>query len=713
MKLNVRIVRYYLLLLLCIAGFNFSRAQTKVVHLYIGDTMVNFTGKQRMAITVNGSIPGPELHFTEGDTAEIYVHNTLGTETSVHWHGLILPNEMDGVPYLTTAPIKAKQTARYTFPLVQHGTYWYHSHTGLQEQIGLYGAFIIHEKQEKYSEKTLILSDWSDEMPMQIDRSLHAATDWYNVRKGAAQSYGEAIRDGYLGTKLLSEWKRMHAMDVSDVFYDAYLVNGRRNSRATEFAKGDTVRLRVINGSSSTYYWLQFAGGPVQVIANDGADVVPVEVDRLIVGVSETYDVLVILPENKTFEFRATSEDRIGKASYFLGAGDTVFAPTWGRLHYFEGMIMMNDMMRMDGNMKSMKMHMQNQIMDMNTVMYPEYLSPTDSGSHPYHYGIPKTLNYNMLRSPENTVFPDTGEWKEFNFTLTGNMNRYVWAIDNKTVSEAGKIWINPGDKIRIILYNNTMMRHPMHLHGHFFRVRNEYGDFSPLKTVLDIMPMERDTIEFLATESGDWYFHCHILYHMMSGMGRIFSYEGSSPNPTIEEPKKSLRKVYADDRMYHLMGEIDIASNGSDGEIMYGNTRNVLSAEWRVGWMGDYETETHISRFFGKNQFFSVYAGTDFRSREGGETNTKDNRQVACIGLNYVLPGLIESDLRLDHTGKVRFQLHRDDLALTQRIRMRGMWNSDGEFMVGSSYILTKYWSASLHYDSDMKWGLGMRFTY
>lgn len=687
--------------------------EKKTVHLYLSDTTVNYEKSNIRAIAINGSIPGPELHFNLGDTAEIFVHNGLRQESSIHWHGLILPNEHDGVPYLTTSPIKAGTTHRYYFPIVQTGTYWYHSHTGLQEQIGMYGAFILHDKKtEDIPEKTLLLSDWSDENPKQIDRSLHNATDWYTLKKNAIQSYVEAIQSGRLAVKWESEWKRMHAMDVSDVFYDKMLVNGQLFESLKNAQAGDSIRLRIINGSASTYFWLQFGGGKVWVIANDGAAIVPVQVDRLIVGVSETYDLVVVMPESKTFEFRATSEDRTRFTSLFLGQGDTIFAPTLGRLDYFAGMEMMNGMMNLDGSMDPMGMKMTNQKMDMNSVMYPEYSHPLKEGDHPYHTGIPKTLNYGMLRAPEITTLPDSA-FTEYYFELTGNMNRYVWTINNKTVSESDVIKIMQGENVRIILYNNSMMRHPMHLHGHFFRVLNGHGEHSPLKTVIDIMPMETDTIEFHGSEYGNWFFHCHILYHMMSGMGRLFTYEDGPKNPQVMNQKRALKMIYMDDRMYHFRAEVDLLSTGSDGFVQWANTRNKLSAEWRIGIKGDYETETHISRYFGKMQYLSAYAGSDYRNRKAGEENSKDNRQVFCVGINYLLPGLIESDLRLDHTGKLRFQLHRDDLALTKRIRLQGMWNSDLEFMVGASYILTKYWSLSAHYDSDMGMGGGIRLTY
>ncbi len=692
-----------------------SAPRRVVYHLYISDTMANFTGRPRPAIAINGSIPGPELHFTEGDTAEIHVHNTLGTETSVHWHGLILPNRYDGVSYLTTAPIKARSTHTFEFPLVQNGTYWYHSHTAMQEQSGMYGAFIIHpRKPAPMDEKTVLLSDWTDENPHQVHRSLYAATDWYGIKKGSTQNYAQAIKEGYFGTKVTNEWKRMLAMDVSDVAYDRVLINGRDTSSLTTPRAGDKLRLRVINGSSSSYFWLTYPGG-FDVVASDGKDVQPVHVDRLIVGVSETYDLIVKIPDSGRGEFRATTEDRTRSTTMWLGTGADVAAPHLPRLQYFEGMKMMNGMMKMNGDMNDMGMQMHDQIMDMNTVMYPEVNDPAAPAI--------TTLNYTMLRSPDNTTLPPAPT-RTLYFRLTGNMNRYVWSINNRTVSETDKILIRKGENIRIVLYNGTMMRHPMHLHGHFFRVVNGQGAYAPLKTVLDIMPMETDTIEFAATESGDWFFHCHILYHMMSGMGRIFSYQDSPPNPEIPNPDRSVRKIYADDRQIHLMGRVALESSGSDGELMLANTRYKLQTEWRLGTnsMMGYESESHLGRYLGRMQFWFPYVGWDFRYRTMdlhgertvfGQRNTKNNRGVACVGVQYTLPMLVTADARIDMNGIFRLSLMREDIPVTARLRMNLMANSDLEYMVGLRYIVTKYFGISTHYDSDMGLGAGITLNY
>ncbi len=350
--------------------------------LYVRDTIVNFTGKAKRAIAVNGQIPMPTLTFTEGDTAEIYVHNELNESTSLHWHGLFLPNKEDGVPYLTQMPIKPHTTHLYKFPIIQHGTHWYHSHSGLQEQIGMYGSFIMNKKENDPTFRKgiddlptvpVVLSEWTNYNPKNVHRMLHNATDWFAIKKGTTQSYAEAIKQKHFKTKLKNEWKRMLAMDVSDVYYDKFLMNGKNEHQLSQFKAGDKVRLRISNGGASTYFWLTYAGGKITVVANDGNDVEPVEVDRLIIAVSETYDVIVTIPNDSTsYEFLATSEDRINSASLYIGNGIKQLTAPLPKLKYFEGMKMMNGMMKMNGDLDDMNMQMSLNQMDMNVVMYPE-----------------------------------------------------------------------------------------------------------------------------------------------------------------------------------------------------------------------------------------------------------------------------------------------------------------------------------------------------
>jgi FtsP/CotA-like multicopper oxidase with cupredoxin domain/uncharacterized Zn finger protein (UPF0148 family) len=760
---------------------NLQTGKTVVYHLYVRDTTVNYTGKNKRAIAINGSIPAPTLTFTEGDTAEIHLHNQLKEETSLHWHGIILPNRFDGVPFLTTKPIHPGDTYVYKFKVVQNGTYWYHSHSALQEQIGMYGALILKKREDTEMNHTastntmnhsdmdgsnhsmpmasdnntalkhynVVLSEWADENPMQTQRRLRTANDWFAIKKGSTQSYSEAIKEGHLQTKLLNEWKRMKAMDVSDDWYQKFLVNGKPETEEQQFKAGDKVRLHVVNAGASSYFWLTFGGGKITVVGNDGNEVMPVEVDRLIIAPAETYDLLVTIPENMSYEFRSTSEDRTGASSLWLGTGMKMPAFKLPRLKYFEGMKMMNDMMNVNGRMKDMGMNMSLQQMDMNMVMYPEITGGTGDTAASGNNNPEKqkqnmngmehsmrgtsmpvggeivTLNYNILRAPIKTSLPE-GRTRTLHFNLTGNMNRYLWTLDNKTVTEADRIMIERGENLRLIVTNNSMMRHPMHLHGHDFRVLNQYGEYSPLKNVIDIMPMETDTIEFAANQDGNWFFHCHILFHMMAGMGRVFTYANSPVNPDLPNAEEAYKKFknHPDQNMKHVMARIGLESNGSDGEAMLSSNRYALITEWRLGINPHhgYESETMLGKYIGVNQWLFPYIGFDYHknNRENeseknlfGQYSNQHNRKTFTVGTQYITPGLFTADARIDGKGKFRFQLGREDIPITPRLRLNIMGNTDKEYMAGFRYVLSKWLTASTHYDSDMGIGAGLTITY
>ena len=716
--------------------------------LYVRDTIVNFSGKQKRAIAVNGQIPMPTLTFTEGDIAEIYVHNELKESTSLHWHGLFLPNKEDGVPNLTQMPIEPNTTHKYTFPIIQSGTHWYHSHSGLQEQIGMYGSFVMNKRNEDPTFRKgiddlptvpVILSEWTDLKPENVHRMLHNATDWFAIKKGTTQSYTEAIKQGHFKTKVANEWKRMNAMDVSDVYYEKFLINGKNESQLSQFKGGDKVRLRIANGGASSYFWLTYAGGKITVVASDGNDVESVEVDRLLIAVSETYDIIVTIPaDNTSYELLATPEDRTKSTSLYVGNGIKQLISPLPKLKYFEGMKMMNDMMKMNGDLDDMGMQMSLNQMDMNVVMYPEITGETkkkvddkmgDMKMSADEYNSNElsditTLNYAMLKSPTKTNLPKDVPVKELRFELSGNMNRYVWSLDNKVISETDKILIKKGENVRITLHNGSMMRHPMHLHGHDFRIINGQEDYAPLKNIMDLMPMETNVIEFNANVEGDWFFHCHILYHMMAGMGRVFTYENQTPNPLIQNPKLAQRKLFADDRAFHFMAENDFATNGNDGMAMIQNTRWSLGAEWRLGYedMHGYEAEFHLGRYIGKMQWLMPFVGFDWRYRKmDGEIeknifrqeNTKDRRAVLSLGVNYTLPMLVMAQAELFQDGNVRLQLMREDIPISKRLRMGFMVNTDTEFMLDARYILKRNFSVRTHYDSDMGFGLGLNLNY
>lgn len=732
-------------------------AQRRVEYdLYIRDTLVNYTGKEFKALAVNGQIPAPPLYFTEGDSAVIRVHNQTDRPTSIHWHGMLVSQEQDGVPYLTTAPVMPHSTHTYRFPIRQNGTYWYHSHFGFQEQEGLYGAIVVHKRPgapyfrslDSLPDYPIVLSDWTNLKAKEVNRLLHIGSDWFSIRKGSVQSYWEAVKAGHLWTKLKNEWKRMTAMDVSDVYYDCFLTNGSRERGLPQWKAGEEIRLRIVNGGASTYFWLQYAGGKIRVVAADGKDVVPVEVDRMLIAVSETYDIVLKVPTSDTaYQFLATAEDRSGSASLWLGSGKKKAVPALPRLNYFAGMKQMNGMMRMNGDMKKGDMPMGLQRMDMNRVMYAELEhkdrkplsempgmegmsrgNPVDSaGGMKHKKGMqePKTLNYGMLRSPVPTLLPKKGPEKEIYLELTGNMDRYVWSLNHKTLSEAALLSVKEGENVRVIMYNNSMMRHPMHLHGHFFRLENGQGPYAPLKFSVDLMPMETDTIVFHADEQsrGNWFFHCHVLYHMMSGMGRIFRYEDSPPNPQLPDSAWAMRKVYEADRKFYFTIQNDFAINGNQGQLEWSDTRWGLEGEWQLGYKArrGYEAEARLGRYIGKKQWFYPYIGIDWSYRKGnrheknlfGQPNRYDRRLAGTLGVKYTLPLLFVAGAQVDTYGHIRLQLERDDIPLTCRLRLSVMGNTDRDYNFTFSYIFLPYLRISAGYDNDLKWGAGVIVKY
>ncbi len=693
--------------------------------LYVTDTMVNFTGKHRHAIAINGQIPAPILEFTEGDTAIVRVHNGMKMETSIHWHGLLLPNKEDGVPYLTTVPIEPGETHVFTFPLIQSGTYWYHSHTMLQEQSGLYGSIVIHPALEepKLKEYVLLLSDWTDENPHQVLRYLKRGGEWYAIKKGALQSYGEAIAAGYFKDKLKQEWQRMPAMDVSDVYYNKFLMNGQEKNYFKDAKPGEIIRLRIINGSASSYFTLQYGMSYMRLIAADGINITPISVNKLEIAVAETYDVLITVPENGAAELRATSWDVIGFSSAYFGNGTVMNAPEIPKLNYFKMMREMGsmnmsgmnmggmDMKNMDMNTKDMKM----QPDAMPKKMGMDNMSNMDMGNMPgMDMAMPGEFNYNMLRSLHSTTLDSTLKPREVKLTLTGNMLRYVWSFDFKTLSVADKILIRKGERVRFVLTNNTMMRHPLHLHGHFFRFINAQGDYSPMKHTFDIKPMETITIEFEANEEQDWFFHCHILYHMMSGMARIVSYDSSEQN---EFAKTGYKKLKKEDNILYPWYDLSVHSQGAWFSGNISNNKTALEFEGRVNWKGNFETETHLLRYLDKKQYLAFYVGYDYRKNKTlplfNKPNSKDNRHVFDAGFYYLLPMLIRSEWRIDNTGRLRLQLERRDLPLSNNFFFDFRVNTDKEYTVGFRYMVAKSFSISTNYDSDYKWGAGLTWHY
>ncbi|ASZ12740.1 multicopper oxidase domain-containing protein [Chitinophaga pendula] len=737
--------RFFLIALLALLISTFARAQeassTTTYDLYISDTTVNYTGKVRHAMAINGQIPGPVLHFREGDTAVIRVHNTMMHESSVHWHGLLLPNEMDGVPYLTTPYIKPHSTFTYKFPLRQSGTYWYHSHTMLQEQSGLYGSIVIHPRDKKPladEEVVLLFSDWSNEKPHEILKTLRrndGGSEWYSIKKGYPQSLDKLIQHKAWGERVKGGLERMPPMDLSDVLYDRFLLNGQPKVDLSHLKPGSTVRLRVINGSSSTYMYLQYAGGKMELVSADGIDVQPVQIDRILIGIAETYDFVIRVPMHGRYELRATAQDVSGYASAYIGHGDTIAAPTIPRPNVWKMSEMMMGMAvnmpgQMDhGNMKGMEGmdhsgHGMKMDMDMpmdhskhmmgKDTMKMDMDMPMNHSKHSLKKDTGMVVfNYNMLRALAPTTFDSSKPVRKMTLRLTGNMYRYVWSINNVPLSKADKIAIKRGEVVEVTLKNETMMNHPMHLHGHFFRVLNEQGDYSPLKHTVDVPPMTSITIVFDAVEDKDWFFHCHVLYHMMSGMGRIFHYEGSTRDTVLQA--FPLKKLLKEEKEWFFYGSVAAKSHIAELQANYINLNNAFRVEADANYSGQYEIEGSYERYI--NGWLRPYVG--FSATRQEYFNVFNNRKLfeqdfslPVVGLRYTLPFFVEADLRVNLKGRVRLQLEGEQWLLP-RLFLNWRANTDWEYHTDLLYMLSKRFSLSAGYDSRYKFGGGlvMRF--
>lgn len=912
-------------------------------HLYVKDTTVNFTGKKRKALAINGQIPAPTLRFSEGDSAVIYVHNHLNEEVSIHWHGVLLPNEEDGVHVLNTPPIHAGQTHIFRFRIIQNGTLWYHSHTKFQEQEGLYGPLVFYpavpEGETRKNEEVLQLSDWRDERGKSIMRSLKRRNEWYAIKKKAVQSWGESIIKGHFNDKVQMEWTRMPGADLSDVYYQKHLMQGQPVRTFEKYKKGDSVLLRVINGSAATYYWLQYSGGKMRVIAADGTNVKPVEVDKILIATAETYDIMIKIPEEGQYEFRATAQDITGHASAYFGAGPLVRAKDIPPLDY---MVLMNEMNRMTWMMKGMGMKMKMGLymkMDMDNMddmqgmdhgSMPDMNSrpmdhnimdssnrPTemDNGNHQHmktgdtarqnrdtmarqhkeHTGMPgvqksiapkkttttggkkpapkkttvplkkpapnktpskkpapkKTvpvdhskhggmslseerppfvdvnklsqlfnsegsfqgdtlpdksnqhgaghnmhhmhtidtvpkkqtapvnqqnpnmqqnirphgnmggmqggkqpntmqgdtsrsymlqtmmsvppmtgfdfppgngndvvLAYDMLASDSGaTRLPQGRPWREIQLTLSGNMQRFVWSINGKTLSQQDtKVKIRRGENVRVVFTNATMMEHPIHLHGHFFRLINNQGAYAPMKHTFNINAMHTQVIEFAATEEKDWFLHCHTLYHMIAGMATIFSYEGTESEVQKAHPKEFKKFLREHGGLYFPWANVALHSQGTFGTAVMSGAKAQLLLEWKYDWKRSYEVEPRLQYFLDKRQFFSAFVGADLQhiDDEGGRVPVHlENKHVATAGLIYTLPFFINAEGRVDQKGRFRLQFQREDLPLTTRTRIDFFWNTDKEYGFEARYLIAKYLALSANYDNEFGWGAGLSIVW
>ena len=779
-------------------------ANTVKYDLTIARQEINFTGQSVQAMTINGQVPGPTLRFTEGDHAVIRVHNQMDVETSIHWHGILLPNDMDGVPFLTYPPIASGETFTYEFDLRQSGTYWYHSHTMLQEQRGLIGTLVIAPKDhgafDHLRDHVVVLSDWTDEDPHSVLHTLKRGSEWYSIQKGTGQSVLGAARLGMLGAYFSRELQRMPPMDIADVYYDRFLLNGaQQQSLAAQ--PGETIRLRVIAASATTFFYLEFSVGPIQVISADGLPVQPFYEKRLLIGVAETYDVLITVPEEGRYEFRATAHDGSGRASLWIGEGPRHAAPdiphpnlyaTMGGLSLkrvfaltpggtmgmpdrdvragkfdqpgMHGMDSMGGIKEMDhgamaedasemdhsnmpaapamdhaGHDMSGMDHAGHDMSGMTHEKEPMNVAPqghdepgmasheqpaapssiwrgpladdisskaplAEDGMSPERPWPP----YDKLRALQPTAYDPSTPVREIRLTLDGDMERYVWFLNHKPLSESDSIEIKRGEVVRFIMVNRTMMHHPMHLHGHFFRVVNEQGDYAPLKHTVDVAPMSTTVIEFLADEFGDWFFHCHLLYHMMSGMARVVHYQDFAPDPATAAVREQLY-----DDPFFLYCHADALSHMAQGDLVYANTRHIFSAKWQVGWQDVHNTKWEVTPAYDYylNRFTSIFAGVNL---EGAGDRLETHEGV--FGLRYLLPLNITSGAWVDTAGEFRFSFGKH-LELAPRLALFSEAEYDTkdhwETRVGASYQIKKHFSVVGQWHSEFGWGGGLRWQF
>lgn len=672
-----RVFVFNLCLLSCIG----ASAKEVRYDLFIDQKMVSPAGKSVIGYTINGTIPGPVLEFEEGDVAVIRVHNQLKNEdTSIHWHGLLLPNPQDGVPDVTTPSITPGSSHEFRFSLRHAGTYWYHSHTHLQEQLGVYGSIVVHPKRgkTKYREYVLQFSDWTNESPDAVMKSLMRGSEWPSIKKGTAQSIGGAWKAGVLGDYFDREKSRMMPMDVSDVAYDAFLTNGKPMERLLARG-GETVKLRLINSGASTYFYMDWAGGPMTIVAADGIDVQPVKVNRLFVGMAETYDVLVTLPESGVYEFKATAQDGSGETTALIGEGvGKILAktPPPPDLYSMDSML---DMALMDAD----------EAVEMERPAAP----------------------YELLKSVRPSTIRSSKAPRKVTLHLTGDMERYQWSFNGKTMAEDSTIPVKKGEVIQFEFVNDTMMHHPLHLHGHFFRVLNRHGRYSPLKHTVDLPPMAKRVIEFEANEEGDWLFHCHLLYHMMAGMSRVVTYEGYQSNLPSSNHGHSDGKNFGEHAhdMWGFWGEASWMTHRYEGDMMWRKRHN----DFKLFWDGDWEEWDELRAGFHYDRYLNEHLLIGGGIAYDGE---KDTPAIAYAAVTYRLPYRIWSVLSVDSTGNARIELSKD-----WRLTPRWFLNTDFtydtdtglEASVGLEYYFREPLSFAVQYHSEDGLGAGVIWRF
>jgi FtsP/CotA-like multicopper oxidase with cupredoxin domain len=496
--------------------------------LTVAETAVNFTGRPRLATTINGLLPAPTLRWRAGDTVTIRVTNRLAVDTSIHWHGILLPYQMDGVPGISFHGIAPGETFVYRFKVRQTGTYWYHSHSGMQEQTGMYGAIVIEppggDPIRAGGDHVVLLSDWTDEDPMRVLAKLKAQSNYYNfiqptvadfLRDAKAMGVGGAIQ-----ARQMWQQMRMNPTDLADVsgYTYTYLANGvtPAGNWTGLFRPGEKARLRFINGSAMTFFDVRIPGLKLTVVQADGQDVDPVTVDEIRVGVAETYDVIVT-PKDEAYTIFAQSMDRSGFARGTLAprAGMQAAVPALDKPQPLEMEDMMGDMTGVARAHHARTEYGPSTDMRVDTPrvnLDDPGVGLRDNGRRVLTYADLHTLGGPLDKR---------GPGREIELHLTGNMERYTWSLDGVEFSRSTPVHFRHNERLRVIFVNDTMMTHPMHLHGMWQELESPDGEFQVRKHTLSVQPAQRVSFLVSADALGRWAWHCHLMYHMDLGMFR------------------------------------------------------------------------------------------------------------------------------------------------------------------------------------------------
>jgi CopA family copper-resistance protein len=787
-----------------------NKTPERVVNLFVSYKMVNFSGQWRKAIAVNNQIPAPTLHFKEGDHVTINVYNQLDKGTSVHWHGIIVPWQMDGVTNVTQKAIPPGGVFHYHFTLYQSGTYWYHAHAEAQEQDGLYGAFLIdplqHPRYHYTKDDVIVLSDWSDRGGEGVYRSLKKEGDYFSPRFPLQPSLSKFIHDYRVADsterqKLIADYKMMQQMrmsiyDLSDVAYDAYLLNGLPYSHpwTAPVKVGDVVRLRFIGAAGSTIYHVKIPGAKMEMVHVQGNDVTPYSMDDFSIAPGETEDVLVKIQENRPYIIYAESIDTLGKA-YGALITDPQQPVNFNQVQPFPEPLpvtreMMNNMMMSSMGHDSMNMseHSMNETHPANTMKHAESMSKNfmnmppsahhhmENMAHPpaqpekqtmpnmssmthnmnmsdkdhsamnmsmdsnSHTAMPKnqknSINHakqmdshmnhsmsmdhamNMPTEPSivgDHISPSNQKLLEVKTTgtkyqnlvaavktndpnkpvdgvirmeLFGYMDRFIWFINGLPEYKAKPILIEPGKRYRIIFTNNSMMRHPMHIHLHWFILRNGHGAYDPLVHTIEVPPGATAVADVDTDASGQAFFHCHHLYHMMAGMARVFQYQtilaieqGSAQPENIAEKTAFInRPIVREDEVLpidptlvnHPMGHHQGFYFANFLDIGEDPFHNIQSLTFKGLYGGDYnklelfandaelnrgkveEADLDIFYWHLLNQFWAIKGGANYFNQPSQTPYWQPG-----IGIEGLLPYFIEVDERnYYHAGSVKFDL-------------------------------------------------------